>query len=207
MDRSAADSCAKRMGARRVLRLGDFAALDAACANAQSLGRSVHNRFHCLQVHVPAPPGNVVRVRDVIAKTRPFAADIASLCHGPTPDIPMISGSGKASETHSASGAATMPNLQYSSVGGRFRVSYAAAPPLLRSRLRLRRRAGSDRVETYFAGGGAAAGGAPPAGGAGGGPPCWGRTKSSGIEWPRWHVPHVTVIPIESGSSALALLM
>ena len=127
MGESAADRCAQGMEVRRVLRLGDFSTLDAACADAQPLRRSVHHCLHRLQVHVPTPAGDVVRVRDVIAKARPFAADVASLCHRPTPDIPMISGAGKASETHSASGAVTMPNLQYTSVGGRFRVSCVAA--------------------------------------------------------------------------------
>jgi hypothetical protein len=116
------------MEARRVLRLRDFSALDAACADAQPLRSAVHYCLDCLQVHVPASTGDVVRVRDVIAEARPFAADVASLCHDPTPDIPMISGAGKASETHSASGAVTMPNLQYTSAGGRFRVSCVAAP-------------------------------------------------------------------------------
>src|SRR6202020_1552518 len=128
MGKSAANRCAQKMEVRRVLGLGDFSALDAARADAQPLRRSVHHCLHSLQVHVPAPTGDVVRVRDVIAKARPFAADVASLCHGPTPDIPMISAAGKASETHSASGAVTMPNLQYTSAGGRFRVSCVAVP-------------------------------------------------------------------------------
>ena len=63
------------------LRLGDFAALDATGAHAQAFGRTVDHRLYLLQVHVPAPAGDVVRVRDVISKLRPFAANITYLCH------------------------------------------------------------------------------------------------------------------------------
>ena len=46
----------------RWLRLRDFAGLDAAGTNAKGLGSAVHQRFHLLQIDVPAPPGNVVGV-------------------------------------------------------------------------------------------------------------------------------------------------
>jgi len=37
-----------------------------------------------------------VRVRDVIAKLRPFAADIANLCHGYTPGFSRTFGAARA---------------------------------------------------------------------------------------------------------------
>ena len=65
------------MGSESSLR--DFSALDAARAHTQLLRRAVHHRLHCLQIHVPTPPRNVVRVRNVIAKARPFP-QISQIC-------------------------------------------------------------------------------------------------------------------------------
>jgi len=64
---------------RRLLCLGDFAGLDAACADANALGRAVNQGFNSLKVDVPAAPCDVVRVRDVVSETRAFAANIAYL--------------------------------------------------------------------------------------------------------------------------------
>jgi len=61
--------------------LGDFAALDAIGADADALGGSVDQGVYGLQVWVPATPGDVVSVRDVIAELRAFAAYVAYLCH------------------------------------------------------------------------------------------------------------------------------
>ena len=61
--------------------LGDLAALDAACTHPDPLGVAVHQRLHCLQIHAPAPPCDVVGVRDVVAELRAFPADVAYLCH------------------------------------------------------------------------------------------------------------------------------
>jgi hypothetical protein len=66
--------------------LGDFAALDAAGADPEPLGRSVNQRFDRLEVHVPATPRHVVRVRDVIAELRALPANIAYLCHDFAPN-------------------------------------------------------------------------------------------------------------------------
>jgi hypothetical protein len=68
--------------AKAMLGLGDFAALDAVGADADALGGSVDQGVDSLQVWVPATPGYVVRVRDVIAELRAFAANVAYLCHG-----------------------------------------------------------------------------------------------------------------------------
>ena len=62
--------------------LGDFAALDAIGADADALGGSVDESVNGLEVWVPATPGYVVRVRDVVAELRTFAANVAYLCHG-----------------------------------------------------------------------------------------------------------------------------
>jgi len=66
----------------QALRLGDLAALDAVGADADALGSSVDQGVDSLQVGVPATPCDVVRVRDVIAELRTFAAYVAYLCHG-----------------------------------------------------------------------------------------------------------------------------
>ena len=76
--------------AAKRLRLGDFAALYAAGAYANALCRAIDQGLHRLQVHVPAPTRHVVRVRDVIAKLRAFAANIAYLCHCSTPNLVCI---------------------------------------------------------------------------------------------------------------------
>ena len=70
----------------RRLCLGDFAALDATGADADALGIAVDEGLDGLQVHVPAAAGNVVRVRNVIAELRTFAANVAYLCHGFAPN-------------------------------------------------------------------------------------------------------------------------
>ena len=67
--------------AYRNLRLGDFAALDAVGAHADPLGCSVYEGVNGLQVRVPAAPGYVVSVRDVVTELRAFAAYVAYLCH------------------------------------------------------------------------------------------------------------------------------
>jgi hypothetical protein len=74
-------------GARARLRLGDFAALDAAGANANALGSAVHQGFDSLEIHVPTAARYVVRVRDVVTELRAFAANIAYLCHDFAPNL------------------------------------------------------------------------------------------------------------------------
>jgi hypothetical protein len=64
------------------LGLGYFAALDAVGANANALGCPVDQSMDGLEVWIPATPGYVVCVRDVIAELRTFAANVAYLCHG-----------------------------------------------------------------------------------------------------------------------------
>lgn len=63
------------------LALDDFSGLDAACADAHALARTVDLGLDGLEVHVPATPGGVVGVRDVVAELRAFAAKITFLCH------------------------------------------------------------------------------------------------------------------------------
>ncbi|MCU1268881.1 MAG: hypothetical protein JWN74_175 [Acidobacteriaceae bacterium] len=63
------------------LRLNDFAAAQAGGADADTLARALHFGVDRAQIDVPAPLGHVVGVADVISKLRPFAADLANLCH------------------------------------------------------------------------------------------------------------------------------
>jgi hypothetical protein len=63
------------------LRFDDFAALEAAGADANTLANALHLGVNRAQIDVPAPLANVVRVTDVISELRPFAADFTYLCH------------------------------------------------------------------------------------------------------------------------------
>lgn len=64
------------------LGFNDFAGLNAAGADANALvgpGREL-----CLdraKIDIPATAGDVMRVRNVVAELRAFAADVAYLCH------------------------------------------------------------------------------------------------------------------------------
>jgi hypothetical protein len=63
-------------------RFRDFAALDAGGADFHAhvpALRALHANF--LQVGIETTPGAIVRVGDVVAELRPFAADFASFCH------------------------------------------------------------------------------------------------------------------------------
>ena len=64
------------------LSLDDLAALDAAGAHADLLVAAVIELgLHRAQIDVPAPAGDVVRVRDVVAELRTLAADFTNLSH------------------------------------------------------------------------------------------------------------------------------
>lgn len=63
------------------LRFLDFAGLKAARADAETPVRSLYNRAHRAQIHVPAALSHVVGVTDVVSKLRPFAAHFAYACH------------------------------------------------------------------------------------------------------------------------------
>jgi hypothetical protein len=65
----------------RKLSLYDLAALDAAGADAQLPGAALYLRLNGTKIDVPASPGDVMRVRDVVSKLRAFAADFADLSH------------------------------------------------------------------------------------------------------------------------------
>jgi hypothetical protein len=67
------------------LPLHDLAGLDAAGADADALGRAIHNSLDRLQIHIPAATRYVVRVRNVVTKLRAFAAKLTYLCHDLTP--------------------------------------------------------------------------------------------------------------------------
>src|SRR5690625_2828264 len=60
-----------------------LARLDARCADVQPLRRAVGGGgAYRLNVRVPTAPGPAVRVRDVVAEARAFAADVARGSHG-----------------------------------------------------------------------------------------------------------------------------
>ena len=61
--------------------LDDLAALDAAGADAQLLCAAFDLRFDRTKIDVPAPLGDIVRVRDVVTELRTFAANCADLSH------------------------------------------------------------------------------------------------------------------------------
>jgi hypothetical protein len=63
------------------LAFDDFASLDTAGADANALASAVDLGLDGLEVHVPAAPGGVVGVRDVVAELRAFAAKITFVCH------------------------------------------------------------------------------------------------------------------------------
>src|SRR6185437_15075661 len=58
-----------------------FAAANAGRACAQALVRAIYDGPHRLQINVPAPVGDVVRVTDFVTKLRTFAANFANSCH------------------------------------------------------------------------------------------------------------------------------
>ena len=47
---------------------------------------------HWAQIDVPAPLGDVVRVTDVVSRTRPFTANFTNLCHEVLQKIPDVRG-------------------------------------------------------------------------------------------------------------------
>jgi hypothetical protein len=63
------------------LRFNDLAGLEATAADAQPLVAAIHLRANGVEIDVPPPPGGVVRVRNVVAELRPFAANITNLSH------------------------------------------------------------------------------------------------------------------------------
>ena len=63
------------------LAFDDFAGLDAAGADAHALACAIDLSLYGLQIDVPATPGGVVGVRNIVAELRTFAAKITFLCH------------------------------------------------------------------------------------------------------------------------------
>lgn len=62
-------SARRRFVQKKILgSLNDFAALQAACANADALAGTVHDCANRLQVHVPAAAGDVMSVADVVSE-------------------------------------------------------------------------------------------------------------------------------------------
>jgi len=61
--------------------LGDPAGADAGGADAKADMPPVYYGPDPLQVHVPAPPGDVMGVTNFISKARPLAANFTNSCH------------------------------------------------------------------------------------------------------------------------------
>src|SRR6185437_15201876 len=72
--------------------LGDFAALDTACADANFAGCAADFGLDRAQVHAPAAARNVVRVRNVVTELRTLAADFTNLCHDESSNKPELFG-------------------------------------------------------------------------------------------------------------------
>ena len=76
-----------------LLAFNDLAVLDATGADLHALRNAVSQRLHRLKIRVPATTGDVVRVRDIVAELRPFAAKITYVCHDFTPKLDCIANS------------------------------------------------------------------------------------------------------------------
>jgi hypothetical protein len=72
-------------GVLRSLAFDDLAGLDASRAHAHTLADAVHLSLDGLQIHVPAAPGGVVGVGDIVTELRTFAAEFTFSCHDDTP--------------------------------------------------------------------------------------------------------------------------
>ena len=75
------------------LAFDDLAVLDAAGADLHALGNAIGERLDCLKIRVPATTCDVVRVGDIVAELRPFAAKITYVCHDFTPKLDCIANS------------------------------------------------------------------------------------------------------------------
>jgi hypothetical protein len=64
-----------------LLGLDDLPSFQTAAADANPPCTAPNLCLHRVQIHIPPPPGDVVRVRNVIPKLRTLAANTANLCH------------------------------------------------------------------------------------------------------------------------------
>ena len=55
----------------------DFSGLEAGSADVLALGVAINEGADSLDIGVPTATGTTVRVRDIVAKARAFATDIA----------------------------------------------------------------------------------------------------------------------------------
>jgi len=77
----ASAACGGSQAKLKVLSLLYFPALEAGSAHPHAPVRSLNDRAHRAQVHVPSPFGDVMGVADIVSKLRPFAAHFAYACH------------------------------------------------------------------------------------------------------------------------------
>ena len=59
----------------------DFARSDAGGANADGLPGAVDDRANAAQVGIPAAPGDIVSVTDVVSECGTFSANLAGTSH------------------------------------------------------------------------------------------------------------------------------
>src|SRR3954467_9243580 len=71
----------EKLGAGKLGGFLDFAVADAGCAAANALAGAIDDCTDSLQVHIPSPFGDVVRVADLISELRTFAANFTNSCH------------------------------------------------------------------------------------------------------------------------------
>lgn len=60
---------------------GNAAGADAGGADSNADVAALHDGANALQIHVPAPFGDIVSVTDPVAKARSFAANFTYSCH------------------------------------------------------------------------------------------------------------------------------
>jgi len=60
---------------------GDQARAKASGADLHSDCPSLFRRLHLMEVGIPNLSGLIIRMADVVAKDRPFSADITNFCH------------------------------------------------------------------------------------------------------------------------------
>ena len=75
----------------RLLSFYNLAVFDAARTNLHTLRHAAYKRSYRLKIRVPATTCNVVRVRDIVAELRAFAAKITYVCHNFTPELNLMS--------------------------------------------------------------------------------------------------------------------
>ncbi len=76
----------KARSAGRLRCLGDFARSEATCANSHPFIRAGRRLDpHALEIRIPASPGMIIRVADIVPVYRPFSTHFTASGHDPNP--------------------------------------------------------------------------------------------------------------------------